>query len=316
MPEKKEGRTIKVCPLFLIFDMKLKYLFFAAGVILLGLAGYLMYGTSMETPDSPMPPDVSSPSTPPVQQPSENQNPNIRITAPLSNQIIQSPLRVQGEAKGTWYFEASFPLKIVDANNVVLAQLPIQAKGDWMTTNFVPFDQGVEFKNPTASTGYVIFEKDNPSGLPENEDAVRIPVRFDSSTVLPKDMTLSIYFGNTKQIKPGQDECTMVFPVERSIPFTLGSAQAAMEELLKGPTASEKEKGYYTSINPNVKIHRITVENGVAKVDLDKKIEEAVGGSCRVTAIRTQIEKTLLQFPTVRSVVISVEGRTEDILQP
>jgi len=45
-------------------------------------------------------------------------------------------------------------------------------------------------------------------------------------------------------------------------------------------------------------------------------LEEAVGGSCRVTAIRSQIEQTLKQFSTVQSVIISIDNRTEDILQP
>ena len=33
-------------------------------------------------------------------------------------------------------------------------------------------------------------------------------------------------------------------------------------------------------------------------------------------AIRVQITETLEQFPTVDSVIISIDGRTEDILQP
>ena len=39
-------------------------------------------------------------------------------------------------------------------------------------------------------------------------------------------------------------------------------------------------------------------------------------GSCLVSAIRAQIENTLLQFEGINNVVISVEGKTEEILQP
>jgi len=35
-----------------------------------------------------------------------------------------------------------------------------------------------------------------------------------------------------------------------------------------------------------------------------------------VAAIRAQIRETLKQFPTVDEVIISIDGRTEDILQP
>lgn len=102
----------------------------------------------------------------------------IRVTNPLSNQIIQSPLIVEGEARGSWFFEASFPVKLVDANGDSIAQSSAQAKSDWMTENFVPFRAEIQFTRPVTGTGVLIFEKDNPSGLPENADALRIPVRF------------------------------------------------------------------------------------------------------------------------------------------
>jgi spore germination protein GerM len=41
-----------------------------------------------------------------------------------------------------------------------------------------------------------------------------------------------------------------------------------------------------------------------------------VGGSCRVSGIRNQIIQTLKQFPTIKNVVISVEGNSEEALQP
>ena len=55
---------------------------------------------------------------------------------------------------------------------------------------------------------------------------------------------------------------------------------------------------------------------GWAVVDFDKTLEQGVGGSCRVTAIRAQIEKTLQQFLEIDEVVISIDGRAGDILQP
>jgi spore germination protein GerM len=40
------------------------------------------------------------------------------------------------------------------------------------------------------------------------------------------------------------------------------------------------------------------------------------GGSCKISAIRAQIERTLMPFPGVESVVISVEGDVAGALQP
>jgi len=125
---------------------------------------------------------------------------------------------------------------------------------------------------------------------------------------------VKVYFNND-EMDP-EFSCNKVFPVEREIPKTQAVARAGLEELLKGSTEEEKEQGFFTSINPGVKIQSLVIENGLAKVDFDEQLEFQVGGSCRVAAIRAQITETLKQFSTVNSVIISIDGRTEDILQP
>jgi hypothetical protein len=102
----------------------------------------------------------------------------IKIDSPRPNTVVTSPLEVTGEARGTWYFEASFPVKLLDGNGVQLAVIPAQAQSDWMTENFVPFKATLEFTAPTTDTGTLVLEKDNPSGLPENADSLIVPVRF------------------------------------------------------------------------------------------------------------------------------------------
>lgn len=125
---------------------------------------------------------------------------------------------------------------------------------------------------------------------------------------------IKVYFSNS-ELDP-EISCTKVFPVIREIEDTPAVARAALIELLKGPNAAEEKRGYFTSINSGVEIRSIAIENGIARVDFTEKMGESAGGSCRVGAIRAQITETLLQFPTVKSVVIAVEGRVDDILQP
>ena len=122
------------------------------------------------------------------------------------------------------------------------------------------------------------------------------------------------YFNNDKM--DPEFSCNKVFPVERKIPKTQAVARAALEELLKGSTDDEKKQGFFTNINPDVKIQKLFIEDEIAKVDFDEQLEFQVGGSCRVAAIRAQITETLKQFPTVKDVIISIDGRAEDILQP
>jgi len=139
------------------------------------------------------------------------------------------------------------------------------------------------------------------------------PTPVDSPS--PVEMTeVQVFFNNSK-FDP-EASCNIVFPVKREIQKTEAVGRAALEQLLAGPTQEEKDAGYFTSINPGVKIQKLTIVDGTAKVDFDAQLEFQVGGSCRVSAIRSEITQTLKQFPTVKEVVISIDGRTEDILQP
>jgi hypothetical protein len=98
---------------------------------------------------------------------------------------ISSPLTVSGVAKGPWFFEASFPVILTDWDGRIIAQVPVQAQGEWMTTDYVRFSGEIKFtkpENPTnqdyAKRGFLIFKKNNPSGLPEHDDSREIPVVF------------------------------------------------------------------------------------------------------------------------------------------
>lgn len=116
----------------------------------------------------------------------------IRVTSPLPNAVVKSPLVIKGEARGNWYFEASFPVKIFDANGVQLGIIPAHAQREWMTTEFVPFEATLAFENPTTEIGTLVLEKDNPSGLPEYADSLSIPIHF---SVKPKIMGSGILEG-------------------------------------------------------------------------------------------------------------------------
>jgi hypothetical protein len=87
-------------------------------------------------------------------------------------------LKIEGKAKGSWFFEAVFPMKLVDSNGKEIAFAQAQAQGDWMTYNFVSFIAELNFEKVETDTGVLIFHNDNPSGLPENSKEFRLPVRF------------------------------------------------------------------------------------------------------------------------------------------
>ena len=112
-------------------------------------------------------------------------NQMISVTAPAVGQMITSPLQLTGEATGPWYFEASAPVELRDWQGNVIAQSFITAQGDWMVTNFVAFTGTIEFTSPYTAgdpaamqQGTLVFKKDNPSVLPENDSELIVPIQF------------------------------------------------------------------------------------------------------------------------------------------
>ncbi len=241
----------------------------------------------------------------------------IRVSNPRPNQTIESPLLISGEARGFWFFEADFPIKLFDDSGFLLGVTPARALDEWMTEDFVEFSATLSFTVPSTPGGKLVLEKDNPSGLPEHADELVIPVYFkEISEAPPELMTVKIFLSDSRYVNEPYFDCSRTVAVERQVPETVAVARAALENLLMGATQAEIDQGFVSTINPGVRIQKLTIEEGVAKVDFDEQLEFQVGGSCRVAAIRAQITDTLLQFPTVDEVVISVDGRIEDILQP
>lgn len=109
-------------------------------------------------------------------------NSPIRVMSPKTNAVIKSPLMITGEAKGTWFFEAVFPVRLLDGNGKEIAHGQARATSDWMTTDYVPFTAELTFTKPMTAQGILYFAKDNPSGLPQNDARIDVPVRFDTNT--------------------------------------------------------------------------------------------------------------------------------------
>ncbi len=160
----------------------LKHKLFIAILVLAALAA----GASFMFPSHtaipiPQPPVDGSPETPSDGSPGPGPRPvsdMIRVSEPAAGSPVESPLVVTGEARGMWYFEASFPVELVDAKGKIIAVVPAQAQGEWMTENFVPFRATLTFTAQPPGAGTLILRKDNPSGLPEHDAELRVPVRF------------------------------------------------------------------------------------------------------------------------------------------
>lgn len=113
-----------------------------------------------------------------IPEPEEDLSDLIVVDGIAANDPVASPMTITGEARGNWYFEASFPVRLFDSAGNELAVGIAQAQGEWMTTEFVPFSVTLTFTEPASGTGLLVFQKDNPSGLPEHDNQLEIPVTF------------------------------------------------------------------------------------------------------------------------------------------
>lgn len=108
----------------------------------------------------------------------------IVLTSPLAGNTVASPLTVTGYVRGAWAFEGDFPVTMVDWDGRIIAEGYASTLGEWMTESFVPFMGTLEFTSPAyedaaySRRGAIILQKDNASGIPEMEDALEVPVRF------------------------------------------------------------------------------------------------------------------------------------------
>lgn len=221
------------------------------------------------------------------------------------NALVDNPMVVTGTAIG---FESTFSWRLEDAQGTMLAQ-------SYAMTNAPDTGQPGAFEIrifwetlPTTVTGFfTAFESSARDGSPTH--VVKIPVQF----VKRATITQNIYFVPEKTT--GTD-CSVVKASPVSMPSSIRPIESTLRALL-AVDSSDGPVGLATMIPDRTQLVSLVVNNGTATAVFDAGLERDGGGSCRVLAIRSQIEKTLLQFPSVKKVVISVQGKTpEETLQP
>lgn len=231
---------------------------------------------------------------------------NIIVSEPAINASVGLPLIIKGQAR---VFENTFAYRIRNADGSILLERSAMANSP-DTGKFGPFSVAINYPLSKSASGFVeVFEYSAKDGSEINKTV--LPVSFRAAD----SINLKVFFPNSKK-DPNLIDCASVHPVTRRVPKTEAVARAGIEELLLGPDRIEGELGYGTSINQGVKINKLTIQNGVAAIDFDQTLGAGVAGSCLVTSIRSQITETLKQFPTVKNVIISIDGKSEDILQP
>lgn len=232
---------------------------------------------------------------------------NVIVSSLIDNQELGNPVIILGRARA---FENVVNWRIRDARGKTLAQGSAMTNasemgqyGSFRVRAF--FNEIPDITNGSAEV-YTLSPKDG-----SEQDMVSIPVRF-----IKDRGTIKVYFSNVLK-DPNVEHCDVVYAVSRRIVKTQNTAEVALLELLKGPTAQEQASGSRTTIVPGIVLRSVKIENGTATADFSNELVYGLGGSCRVQALISQITQTLKQFEGVNSVKIFVEGKdAEQMLQP
>lgn len=223
-------------------------------------------------------------------------NPNIKVDFPKDNDLLINPATISGQAK-LWYFEGSFPYKLLDENGKIIATGQAQAQGDWTVIDFVSFKATMNFIVDKDQNGTLILEEDNPSGR-DNPEKIEIPVKLQKAEAT----ILKVYF----PVK--SSDCGKVLSLERKIPKTTTPAKSALEELIKGPTEAEYAVDYISKLSMAGHINKVNIRNGVAYADLPASIISSDKTACELKTAKAQIVQTLKQFSSVQNVLVTLDG--------
>jgi germination protein M len=104
-----------------------------------------------------------------------------------------------------------------------------------------------------------------------------------------------------------------LFVSYRTSPETPRVGTAALEALLEGPDSFEEGYGLRTAIPEGTQLLGLSIEDGIARVDLTSEFETG-GGSASMQTRLAQVVYTITQFPTVKGVVFSLDGEPIDVL--
>ncbi len=213
------------------------FLIAVGSVCVIGLLAYSVVVKNDQDGDPTSPPD------------STDMSDLIQVTEPSVNATVTSPLTVTGNARGSWYFEASFPITVLDANGKKIGQGAAQALDEWMTIDLVPFSANITFTPSSTGTGTLLLENDNPSGLPENAKELRIPIVFSTAT-----RTVTLYYYDASKDKDAQGNilCSSqgLVPIERTIPRTISPIHDTINLLLAGQLSEEENAQSITTEYP------------------------------------------------------------------
>ena len=175
------------------------------------------------------------------------------------------------------------------------------------------------FRFPVLETAFT-------SGHRKPEIKKDIPDRTKNFTVEKDELPAGDDKKNPPDTEPPQDTEIKIYLLklnERSEKIYLSQVrrrvrgekilETSLESLIRGPSASEQERGYITAVPATLKIRRVRIIGRTAEIDFSGAIEDGASGDILLKRIQ-QIVYTATQFDNVDSVIIIINGKRRKTL--
>lgn len=108
-------------------------------------------------------------------------NPNIHTSNLAPSAVLQNSFVVKGEARYSWFYQGVALGKVLDENGAEIGAFQIRALTSASANTFVPFSGQIFFNNPSTKTGYVIFDRANPTNDPAKRSKLYVPIVFSGA---------------------------------------------------------------------------------------------------------------------------------------
>jgi hypothetical protein len=103
---------------------------------------------------------------------------SLLLDTPQPGDLVGNPVTIAGQAASSWFVGGSFLIQIIDDTGQTIGSGLVPAPNNWQADGFVPFTAAININPGTASSGYLLLSKNNPSSLPGYNSSLRISIRF------------------------------------------------------------------------------------------------------------------------------------------
>lgn len=237
----------------------------------------------------------------------------IKLDTPTGLDVVSSPVRLRGRSSA---FEANVSVEVrEDGNRFPLGTGYVMGGAG---PALEPFDRSVTFSEPTrvAAGAIVLFERSAADGRVNAATVVRVFFSTTGST----EPAATCSAGSRPAAPPGQMVVTVYFtcnadtlvPAYRLVPASSGVLRASLDQLLAGPSPAERTAGLGSWFSGDTAgmVASVNLTSGMAVVnfrDLRAVIPNASTSAGSQLLLR-QLDATVFQFSTVRSVEYRIDG--------